>query len=235
MKLFYALTSLFILIWFIPKNQESGIANRSKPSAEDSSLSSQEWKRFEFFSKQLDSASSTQNQKESKLKAYTRDSLKVLEVKLMAIKVLDERELLAFDISENTAYYEALLVELQESTIAPMDYLFFERYMNAYILADYQRKTRKSNWFLIILGGLCLFFGVLLLQKRGLRKTPPPALSKQEHTVRNLMLQGKTNKEIANELFISLSTVKTHITNIYSKLQVTSRSELFQKGTGTST
>lgn len=235
MKLFYAYASLVFLIWFMPKNQESGIAEQSKPSTEDSSLSSQEWKRFEFFSKQLDSATSTQNQKESKLKAYTRDSLKVLEVKLMAIKVLDERKLLAFDISENTAYYEALLVDFQESAIAPMDYLFFERYMNAYIQEDYQRKTRKSNWVIFILGGFCLFFGALLLQKRGLRKTPLPTLSKQEHIVKNLMLQGKTNKEIAKELFISLSTVKTHITNIYSKLQVTSRTELFQKGTGTST
>jgi len=44
-----------------------------------------------------------------------------------------------------------------------------------------------------------------------------------------LILQGKSNKEIANELFISLSTVKTHITNIYNKLKVSSRQELLRK------
>ena len=36
----------------------------------------------------------------------------------------------------------------------------------------------------------------------------------------------KTNKEIASELFISLSTVKTHINNLNKKLNVTSRKEL---------
>ncbi|HDZ13708.1 MAG TPA: response regulator transcription factor [Pricia sp.] len=36
-------------------------------------------------------------------------------------------------------------------------------------------------------------------------------------------------KEIANELFISLSTVKTHITNIYGKLKVSGRQELLRR------
>ena len=235
MKLIYALASLIMLVWLAPQNQE-GVGNgQHNTSISDTSLTSQEWKRFSYFSKQLDSTASSQFQKETKLKAYTRDSLKILEVKLMAIKVLDDRQLLALDISENTAYYAALLVELQESTIAPMDYLFFERRMHAYIKEDYQRKSSRSNWLIFILGGCCLFFGVLLLQKWRSRTIPVPELSRQEHTIRNLILQGKTNKEIANELFISLSTVKSHITNIYSKLQVTSRTELFQKSTGTST
>lgn len=198
-------------------------------------MTAQEWKRFRHFSTQLDSSLATQQNKETKLIAYTKDSLQILEVKLMAIKLLDERELLALDISENTAYYEALLLELQESAIAPMDYLFFERRMTAYVRKDFKRKTSQTTW--IILGLVCisLFLGVLLFRKWKLQKTPVPELSKQENTVRNLMLAGKTNKEIANELFISLSTVKSHITNIYGKLQVSSRTELFQKGTGTST
>jgi transcriptional antiterminator len=48
----------------------------------------------------------------------------------------------------------------------------------------------------------------------------------------------KSNKEIATELFISVSTVKTHITNIYKKLAVVNRTELvtrFTNSTGTST
>ncbi|MGB7394497.1 MAG: LuxR C-terminal-related transcriptional regulator, partial [Pricia sp.] len=40
---------------------------------------------------------------------------------------------------------------------------------------------------------------------------------------------GKSNKEIAGELFISISTVKTHITNIYGKLKVSSRKELLHR------
>ncbi len=235
MKLIYAFVSLIMLVSLAPQQQD-GMENRPhEPSISDTSLSFQEWKRFAYFSKQLDNAASTKVQKETELKAYTRDSLKILEVKLMAIKVLDNRQLLALDIAENTAYYEALLLEFQESAIAPMDYLFFERHMNAYIKEDYQRKSSQSNGLIAILGGLCLFFAVLLVRKWRIKKGPTPSLSRQEHTIRKLILQGKTNKEIANELFISLSTVKSHITNIYSKLQVTNRTELFQKSTGTST
>lgn len=38
-----------------------------------------------------------------------------------------------------------------------------------------------------------------------------------------LMLGGKTNKQMANELFISGSTVKKHVNAIYRKLGVSNR------------
>ena len=40
-----------------------------------------------------------------------------------------------------------------------------------------------------------------------------------------LIAQGKSNQEIADELFISLKTVKTHVSNILSKLQVQDRTQ----------
>ena len=40
-----------------------------------------------------------------------------------------------------------------------------------------------------------------------------------------LMAEGKSNQEIADELFISLKTVKTHVSNILSKLQVQDRTQ----------
>jgi DNA-binding CsgD family transcriptional regulator len=43
------------------------------------------------------------------------------------------------------------------------------------------------------------------------------------------MIENKTNKEIASELFISLNTVKTHIRNLYAKLEVSNRGEFVQK------
>ncbi len=39
-------------------------------------------------------------------------------------------------------------------------------------------------------------------------------------------MQGKINKEIAAELGISESTVKTHVSNIFSKLRVSRRLQL---------
>jgi len=55
------------------------------------------------------------------------------------------------------------------------------------------------------------------------------ALTTQEQKVVNAIKEGKTNKEIASDLFISLSTVKTHINSIYKKLEVRSRKELLTK------
>ncbi|MCI5054775.1 MAG: helix-turn-helix transcriptional regulator [Flavobacteriales bacterium] len=50
-------------------------------------------------------------------------------------------------------------------------------------------------------------------------------LTAQELKVFELMLK-KSNKEIADELFVSLSTVKSHINNIYSKLNISSRKDI---------
>ena len=40
-----------------------------------------------------------------------------------------------------------------------------------------------------------------------------------------LMAEGKTNQDIADELFIALKTVKTHVSNILSKLNVQDRTQ----------
>jgi DNA-binding CsgD family transcriptional regulator len=48
-------------------------------------------------------------------------------------------------------------------------------------------------------------------------------LSERELEVLNLIAAGLKNREIANELTVALSTVKTHVNNIYSKLGVSSR------------
>jgi DNA-binding NarL/FixJ family response regulator len=50
-------------------------------------------------------------------------------------------------------------------------------------------------------------------------------LSERENEVLDLLAQGLLYKEIAERLFIALSTVKQHIHNIYGKLHVQSRTE----------
>lgn len=51
-------------------------------------------------------------------------------------------------------------------------------------------------------------------------------LTKRQKEVCDLIISGKTNKEIMSELFIEQSTLKTHINQIYKKLKVKNRSEL---------
>jgi DNA-binding NarL/FixJ family response regulator len=50
-------------------------------------------------------------------------------------------------------------------------------------------------------------------------------LSKQEQIVLEHLLLDKSNKDIAEALFLSVSTIKTHTNNIYKKLNVQSREE----------
>ena len=51
-------------------------------------------------------------------------------------------------------------------------------------------------------------------------------LSGREKEVVNLLLQGKSNKQIALSLNISVRTVEFHLKNVYAKFQVSSRVEL---------
>lgn len=57
-------------------------------------------------------------------------------------------------------------------------------------------------------------------------------LSPREIEVLNLISSGLSNKEIAEKLFVSLSTVKTHINNIYKILEVKNRREAIEKLNG---
>ena len=50
-------------------------------------------------------------------------------------------------------------------------------------------------------------------------------ISKREIEVLHLMAQGKSNQEIANELFVSLPTIKTHAANLFEKLDAKRRTQ----------
>jgi DNA-binding CsgD family transcriptional regulator len=54
-------------------------------------------------------------------------------------------------------------------------------------------------------------------------------LTEREAETALLIMQGKNNQQIAESLYISTSTVKTHIHNIFRKMEVSSRKELIKK------
>ncbi len=56
-----------------------------------------------------------------------------------------------------------------------------------------------------------------------------PGLTGREKQIAVLLLKGYTYRMIAGELFLSESTVKTHIQNLYSKLDIKNKTELIQK------
>jgi DNA-binding NarL/FixJ family response regulator len=61
------------------------------------------------------------------------------------------------------------------------------------------------------------------LQKAFKAKERLPSLSSRELEVLNILATGKSTKEIARELYLSEPTIKTHLANIYRKLEVNNR------------
>ncbi len=97
----------------------------------------------------------------------------------------------------------------------------------------------SSFWFWIIIA-VIVFFMVFLLRylvRKFKKNSIPPGttieqlirdeiITEREKEIITLILQGKSNKDIEDELFISLGTVKNHLYNIYKKLNVKSRTQL---------
>ncbi len=52
-----------------------------------------------------------------------------------------------------------------------------------------------------------------------------PELTEREHAVLSLIAQGVNNAEIAKRLNVSVKTVRNHVSNIFSKLQVVDRAQ----------
>jgi len=73
-----------------------------------------------------------------------------------------------------------------------------------------------------------------LLAEMGVSKDPQEreglGLSPREREILALIADGLTDREIAEELFISVNTAKTHLKNILTKLQVKSRAQIVARG-----
>lgn len=54
-------------------------------------------------------------------------------------------------------------------------------------------------------------------------------ISKRELEVLELLAQGLTNQQIADKLFVSLNTIKTHTSNLFLKLEVSRRTEAIRR------
>lgn len=138
------------------------------------------------------------------------------------------------DLKKN-AYYDGLLDRLEEYYPHTV---YTELYTNKLAKDRYPFVKNKQTIFetftYILIGLLLLSFGVIygLVKKLknkevGRKVNYKQVLTQQEQKVFELM-PTHSNKDIANALFISLSTVKTHINNIYSKLSISSRKEIDQ-------
>lgn len=128
-------------------------------------------------------------------------------------------------------YYDQLLNRLKESYPNTKYTAQYESELQAdRVLIQTQSKNPLPLWvywasgvaLLSILGNFYFFGKVRKLKKEQNGKA---SLTQQERKILDLILLDKSNKEIANDMFVSVSTVKTHINNLYKKLNVSSREE----------
>ncbi len=135
-------------------------------------------------------------------------------------------------------YYDHLLQRLQAKYPNSPYTLQYEKELKSDRILISSQEQAGLDWWVYLLGGIAIlslvgnyyFFGKVKKMKK--QESNAASLSAQEQKVLDQILSDKTNKEIATELFVSVSTVKTHVNNLYKKLQVSSRDEvksLYQK------
>ncbi|WP_075341711.1 response regulator transcription factor [Tenacibaculum agarivorans] len=148
-----------------------------------------------------------------------------LFIKLDSIKQLHQKKLLQKDVLKNTSYYTNFLKDLKNSTISSDQYIFLENELLKISVVNTDKKFRFIRMIAILLF-ISIVLIILYILKTTKKKVTTVDLTKQEIAIKELIIHGKTNKEIANELHISLNTVKTHISNIYQKLNISNRRDL---------
>ena len=113
--------------------------------------------------------------------------------------------------------------------------ILFQLSKYAYISGD------LSIEFVIAVIAIVFFIIGVIINKKTLRKKAIPdisintekiaelGISKREYEVLLQISKGQSNKEIADELFVSESTVKTHVSNLLLKLNAKRRTQAIQK------
>jgi LuxR family maltose regulon positive regulatory protein len=84
-------------------------------------------------------------------------------------------------------------------------------------------KQTRSRHLLAYADSLLAAFPAAVSATRGKAAILPEPLSERELEVLGLVAEGLSNREIADKLFLSVGTVKTHVHNIFGKLGVESR------------
>ncbi|MFD2567058.1 response regulator transcription factor [Pseudotenacibaculum haliotis] len=218
--------------------------------SKNTNTSDTEWRKLKLFEEQLVSEYTNTKNKEAKrqtvndfsekLKSYSKDSIESSLVRLLAFSRIKTNNFdLKTDFDNNPQFYDNLLESLKADYTQKSYYLQYKdelsKITNEIVLQKYKRH-RALNYVLGFLVLLLAFLSLLLfkrlkvaLPKNIKSKDLNSTLTNQEEKIAKLICDNHTNKEIAQILFISLSTVKTHVRNLYGKFNVTNRKEFIEK------
>ncbi|MEN2489605.1 response regulator transcription factor [Flavobacterium sp. B11] len=218
--------------------------------SKNSNLTDKEWKKLKSFEEQLEKNNTQIQNKEAqqqavndfaeKVKAYSEKNIKSPLLKLLAFSDIKRNDFnIKNDFEKNEAFYDAISNSLKNYYGETSYYIQYQDEISKISNVILQQKYafhKKLNYALAILVFILVLISVFQFRKI---KTLKPkkvkseisnlTLTNQEEKITRLILEDKSNKEIADELFISLSTVKTHIRNLYAKLDVANRHELAKK------
>lgn len=113
-------------------------------------------------------------------------------------------------------------------TVHDSEAYVFEALQNGaagYIIKSTPSETIISSIREVLDGGAPMSANVARMVLKSFQKNLDTPLSKREAQVLDLIAIGKSRTHIAKELFIEPGTLKTHIKNIYMKLEVNSKEE----------
>ncbi|MBK5193389.1 MAG: response regulator transcription factor [Flavobacteriaceae bacterium] len=209
-----------------------------------------EWRKLKQFKEKLVQGYSEVKNKEAqqqaindftkKVKTYSDKNVPHPLIKLLAFSDIKRNNFdLKADFEKNPEFYNNILNSLKNYYSETSYYLQFQDEISKISNVIVQQKYSFHKNLNYILGVLVLilawssflFFREwrAIQRKEVQQETSILTLTNQEEKIAKLILENKLNKEIADELFISLSTVKTHIRNLYAKLNVANRHELANK------
>ena len=172
------------------------------------------------------------------------DTCQYLIPSIMSIQLIGEENLI-LAVQEDPAFFEHYLDKV--NALDP-DHPYTQEInftIEKIMTQLFGKKKDYSSWYPIAgLSALCLFLlfhNLRLRQQLKIARRPINqegntekklakinSLSPKEREVFALMQTSLSNKEIASKLFIETTTVKSHISKIYQKLQISSRQEISQ-------
>lgn len=112
------------------------------------------------------------------------------------------------------------------------DYVFnsLQNGANGYLLKDIKPEKLTEAIKEVIHGGAPMSMAIARMVSESFKKKPPPEeLTSREQEVLDKLKRGLSYRAIADDLYISIDTVKFHIKNIYRKLHVAGRVDLLAR------
>ena len=216
--------------------------------SQNSNQADNEWRKFLKYELELLKGYSEIKNEETKqqvkksfsneLKLYCKDSLTNSLVKLLVFSHIKANILnLEEDYREDTDFYSEIQNELKQEYSETSYYLQFQEEISKLSISSinksyqFQKKLNYLFGILLLFAFATIFFLIQKIKKKTKQgiMSEVSTLTNQEEKIAKLICGGLSNKEIASTLFISSSTVKTHIRNLYSKLEISNRQQLIKK------